>query len=95
MLCRDAPGICSPTLRWRCGALKEPLVSQPMKALIDSLMAKADLSDVQAEKVASVVKEFLDDKLPDAVQGPVTAALTGDNVEAALDQAKGMLGKLF
>ncbi len=66
-----------------------------MNALVSTLVEKADLSSEQAEKVAGVVKEFLQDKLPDAVQGPVLAAITGDNVDAALDQAKGMLGKLF
>jgi hypothetical protein len=66
-----------------------------MNALVSTLMEKADLSDAQAEKVAEVVKSFLQEKLPDAVQGPVMAAITGDNVDAALDQAKGMLGKLF
>lgn len=66
-----------------------------MKELISSLVEKADLSPDQANKVAEVVKGFLADKLPDALQGPVLGALSGDAVDSALDQAKGMLGKLF
>jgi hypothetical protein len=66
-----------------------------MNELISQLVAKADLSEAQAAKVAEVVRGFLASKLPDAVRGPVESALTGQNVNSAVDQAKGMLGKLF
>jgi hypothetical protein len=66
-----------------------------MNQLISQLVAQADLSEAQAAKVAEVVRGFLASKLPDALRGPVESALTGENVDGALDQAKGMLGKLF
>ena len=66
-----------------------------MKELIADLVSKADLSEAQAAKVADVVREFLGSRLPDAIRGPVESALTGANVDSAVDQAKGMLGKLF
>jgi hypothetical protein len=66
-----------------------------MKELIQTLVQKADLDADQAAKVAEVVKGFLSDKLPEALKGPVLGALSGDAVDSALDQAKGMLGKLF
>lgn len=65
-----------------------------MNELISQLVAKADLSEAQAAKVAEVVRGFLASKLPDAVRGPVESALTGQNVDNAVDQAKGMLGGL-
>jgi hypothetical protein len=33
--------------------------------------------------------------LPEALRGPVEGALTGQNVDSAVDQAKGLIGKLF
>jgi hypothetical protein len=66
-----------------------------MKELISQLVAKADLSEAQAAKVAEVVKGFLSNKLPEALRAPVESALTGDAVDSAVDQAKGLLGKLF
>jgi hypothetical protein len=66
-----------------------------MKALISELVQKADLSEAQAAKVAEVVKGFLGSRLPDAIRGPVESALTGENVDNAVDIAKNMLGKLF
>jgi hypothetical protein len=66
-----------------------------MKALISELVQKADLSEAQAVKVAEVVKGFLGSRLPDAIRGPVESALTGENVDNAVDAAKNMLGKLF
>lgn len=66
-----------------------------MTELISRLVSQANLSDEQAKKVAEVVRGFLKDKLPAPLQGPVDSALTGANVDAALDQAKGLLGKLF
>jgi hypothetical protein len=66
-----------------------------MKELISQLVAKADLSEAQAAKAAEVVRGFLGSKLPDALRGPVESALTGQNVDSAVDQAKGLIGKLF
>jgi hypothetical protein len=70
-----------------------------MNELISQLVSKADLSEAQAAKVAEVVRGFLSSKLPDALRGPVEGALTGQNVDSAVDQAKGVLGgiasKLF
>lgn len=66
-----------------------------MKELIGTLVAKADLSEAQATKVADVVRGFLSEKLPEPLKGPVLGALTGQQVDSALDQAKGVLGKLF
>jgi hypothetical protein len=66
-----------------------------MKALVQELVAKADLSDAQADKVAGVVRDFLVARLPDAVRGPVESVLTGDRVDDAFDVAKGLLGGLL
>ena len=66
-----------------------------MKELISQLVAKADLSEAQATQVADVVRGFLSSKLPEMLRGPVDSALTGENVDSAVDQAKGLLGKLF
>ena len=66
-----------------------------MNQLITELVAKADLNEGQAAKVAEVVRGFLASKLPEALRGPVEGALTGQAVDSAVDQAKGMLGKLF
>ncbi len=63
-----------------------------MKALIGELIQKADLSDAQAAKVAEVVKGFLGDRLPEAIRGPVEAALTGEKVDDAVGAAKNLLG---
>ncbi|HVJ19477.1 MAG TPA: hypothetical protein VM686_28855 [Polyangiaceae bacterium] len=66
-----------------------------MKALIAELVQKADLSDAQAAKVAEVVRSFIGAKLPDAIRGPVEAALTGERVDDAVGQAKSLLGGLL
>ena len=66
-----------------------------MKELISQLVSKADLTEAQAAKVADVVRGFLSSKLPDSLRSVVDDALTGENVDSAVDQAKGLLGKLF
>lgn len=66
-----------------------------MKELISQLVAKADLDEAQAAKVAEVVRGFIASKLPETLRGPVESALTGQNVDNAVDQAKGLIGKLF
>lgn len=63
-----------------------------MKAMIAELVTKADLDEAQAEKVATVVRGFLESRLPAAIQGPVMNALTGENVDSAADAVKGALG---
>ncbi|HTJ84036.1 MAG TPA: hypothetical protein VL400_20090 [Polyangiaceae bacterium] len=66
-----------------------------MNAIIQKLVAEADLSPEQAAKVAEVLKNFLGEKLPDIVREPVMSALSGDNVDAGADMLKGALGGLF
>jgi hypothetical protein len=66
-----------------------------MTELIQRLVGQANLSEDQAKKVAEVVRGFLSEKLPEPLRGPVEGALTGANVSNALQQAKGLMGKLF
>jgi hypothetical protein len=66
-----------------------------MTELITRLISQANLSEGQAKQVADVVRGFLAEKLPEPLKGPVEAALTGANVASALDQVKGLAGKLF
>jgi hypothetical protein len=67
-----------------------------MKELISQLVARADLSEAQAAKVAEVVKDFLAAKLPEGLRAPVESALTGQAVDGAFDSVmKGIAGKLF
>src|SRR5690606_23321197 len=63
-----------------------------MKELVQKLVAQADLSEAQAQKVADVVRGFLAEKLPESVRGYVDAALTGQKVEAVADKARDLLG---
>ena len=60
-----------------------------------ALVSQADLDESQAAKVAEVVRGFLASRLPEMLRGPVESALTGEAVDGAVDQAKGLLGKLF
>lgn len=66
-----------------------------MKELIGRLVSQADLSEAQAEKVADVVKGFLEERLPEAIRGTVMSHLTGQNVDSAASAIKGALGGLF
>ena len=66
-----------------------------MKALVQELVAKADLDEAQANKVAEVVRGFLVERLPEVARGPVESVLTGANVDQAADLAKGLLGNLL
>jgi hypothetical protein len=66
-----------------------------MNDLVSQLVAKADLTEAQAAKVAEVVRGFLASKLPEGLRGPVEGVLTGQNMDSAVDQAKGLIGKLF
>lgn len=65
-----------------------------MKELIEQLVGKAELNPEQAAKVAEVVKGFLADKLPEPIKGAVLGAISGESVDSAADQAKGLLGGL-
>jgi hypothetical protein len=65
-----------------------------MTELITRLISQANLSEDQAKKVADVVRGFLADKLPEPLRGPVEGALTGQNVDNAVDRAKGLLGNM-
>jgi uncharacterized protein with ATP-grasp and redox domains len=66
-----------------------------MKALIAKLVEQADLSEEQAAKVATVVRDFIGDKLPEMLREPVLSALSGDNVDHGVDVARDVLGSLF
>ena len=66
-----------------------------MKALIQELVSKADLSEDQASKVATVVRGFLVAKLPESLHGPLESVLTGERVDDAVDIAKNLVGGLF
>lgn len=66
-----------------------------MKELVKDLVEKANLSEEQANKAADVVKGFLGDRLPEAIKGPVLGALTGENIDNAVDKARDLLGGLF
>ncbi|HZO17019.1 MAG TPA: hypothetical protein VFB62_27270 [Polyangiaceae bacterium] len=66
-----------------------------MKELIGRLVSQADLSEAQAEKVAEVVRGFLEERLPEGIRGPVMSALTGERVDDAADALRGAIGKLF
>ncbi len=66
-----------------------------MKALIQELVAKADLSEDQANKAAAVVRGFLVEKLPPSLHGPIETVLTGERLDDAVDLAKNLVGGLF
>ncbi len=66
-----------------------------MKELIQALVSKADMNDAQAAKVAEIVREHLAVKLPAELRGPVIAAMTGQRVDDAFDQAKSALEGLL
>jgi hypothetical protein len=66
-----------------------------MKELIHRLVSQADLTEEQAERVAQVVRDFLVEKLPDSIEGPVLAALSGKNVDGAADALRNAIGSIF
>ncbi|GIV97716.1 MAG: hypothetical protein KatS3mg057_2373 [Herpetosiphonaceae bacterium] len=63
-----------------------------MNELINRLKTQAQLSDEQANRAADVVRNFLNERLPEQLQGPVNAALSGQNVQTAAEKAHGFLG---
>lgn len=67
-----------------------------MKELISKLVNQADIDEATAKKVVSVLKDFLDDKLPDPIADQVSKVLDGidaDDMDNALDSIKGLFGK--
>ena len=66
-----------------------------MKAIIQKLVAEADLSEQQAAKVAEVLRGFLGERLPHAIREPVISALSGENVDSGADMVKNALGGFF
>lgn len=67
-----------------------------MKELIDKLVGEAEVDEATAKKIVGVVKNFLDDKLPSPIDKQVAKVLDGvetDQVNDALDVAKGLFGK--
>lgn len=68
-----------------------------MNPLIQKLIDQANIDEATATKVLGVVSDFLDDKLPSPIDQAVSKALSGvdaDDVEGALDKAKGLFGGL-
>ncbi len=67
-----------------------------MKELISKLVNQADIDEATAKKVISVLKDFLDDKLPGPIVDQVSKVLDGidaDDMDNALDSIKGLFGK--
>lgn len=87
--------LCASRIDFRLFMMDALCSPQPMKEMIATLIQKADLNEEQATKVAEVIRGFLKDKLPDSMEGPVLAALSGDNVEDAVGKAKSLLSGLF
>lgn len=67
-----------------------------MQELIGRLTENANLSPEQAQQAVDVVRNFLSDKLPDPIAGPVMSALEGEDAGDQLSSAvDGLKGKLF
>jgi len=66
-----------------------------MNAIIQKLVAEADLSPEQANKVAEVLRGFIGEKLPEMIREPVLAALSGERVDQGADMLAGAIGGLF
>lgn len=67
-----------------------------MNELVKKLMGDANLDESTAKKVLTVVKEFLDDKLPSPIDKKVAKVLDGvdaGDVGELLGKAKGLFGK--
>ena len=67
-----------------------------MQQLVSQLTEKVDITPEQAQQVIDVVKDFLGDRLPEPLAGPVRGALEGR--EGLADQlaegADGIVGKI-
>lgn len=71
-----------------------------MQNLIEKLTSQADITEEQAKKAIDVIIGVIDDRLPNAISGPVVEALKGNDdaasqLEAAAEGALGKLGKMF
>jgi hypothetical protein len=66
-----------------------------MKELIAQLIEKANLTEEQANQAVAVVKNFIGDRVPEALRGTIESALTGEALKGAADKAKDALGGLF
>lgn len=65
-----------------------------LKELAKNLVEKANLTEEQAHKATEAVRSFLDDKLPEAVKGPVLGFLTTERVESAVEKVREVAAKL-
>jgi|GEM_PF-2687207 len=66
-----------------------------MNALVEKLVKEVKIDEGTAEKVLAVVKDFLDEKLPDPLDKKVDKILEGvdgDSVNDLLGKAKGLFG---
>ena len=66
-----------------------------MNPLVQKLIDQADIDEATAGKVIDVIAKFLDEKLPSPIDEAVSKALSGldtEDVDGALDKAKGFLG---
>lgn len=66
-----------------------------LKELAQNLIEKANLTEEQAHKTTAAVRSFLEEKLPDAVKGPVLGFLTAERVDGAVDKAREVVGGLL
>ena len=65
-----------------------------LKELAQNLVEKANLTEEQAQKATEAVRGFLDEKLPEAVKGPVLGFLTAERVEGAVEKVREVAAKL-
>jgi len=66
-----------------------------MKELAQNLIEKANLSEEQALAASAAVRGFLEEKLPEAVKGPVLGFLNAERLDAAADKARQVVGGLL
>ena len=67
-----------------------------MNDLVKKLMSQAKIDEATAKKVITVVRDFLDDKLPSPIDKKVTNILDGvdsKQINDVLGKAKGLFGK--
>jgi len=66
-----------------------------MNPLVQRLIDQAEIDEATASKVIDVVAKFLDEKLPSPIDTAVSKALgdlDADDLDGALDKAKGLFG---
>jgi hypothetical protein len=66
-----------------------------MKELIQNLVNKANLNEMQATKAVDVVRNFLAEKLPAQIREPVLRAIGATKTEGMPGAAQGATGKMF